>query len=288
MNVAEDFNLSQSALSKIIKKMEDELGAALFDRSGRSVKLTVAGKQLLKDYLDMEPYYNTMKLHMKEMSSTYRIKVVLGMPGGALNLNNILEMFMLEQPQIPIEVICGNDNNRIKTAREATHSTETCVSILHKSFPCSDDSYVELTDDDPLLCFLPHGHPLTQKNNITLMDLLSERIYTNGWGMEILNELSKTEHVVFDNVRETPTDHRESILWNVSAGRGITIFHKSDVLNINLDRVTIRPISDLDKTPIIFYMNDKAKDKQSCTILRNYLLQAVAKELDGASFPFCL
>ena len=48
---AEHLNVSQSALSVQVKKLEDQLGHALFDRQGRGLKLTEAGRIAL-DYAD--------------------------------------------------------------------------------------------------------------------------------------------------------------------------------------------------------------------------------------------
>ena len=48
---AEKLNLSQSALSVQIRKLEDRLGHALFERRGRQLHLTEAGRITL-DYAD--------------------------------------------------------------------------------------------------------------------------------------------------------------------------------------------------------------------------------------------
>lgn len=45
---ARELHLTQSAVSHAIKSLEQELGCRLFDRLGRSVALTAAGRQLLE------------------------------------------------------------------------------------------------------------------------------------------------------------------------------------------------------------------------------------------------
>ena len=50
---AESLYVSQSALSKQISELEQELGVALFDRDRRSVALTSAGQLLLPEAKDI-------------------------------------------------------------------------------------------------------------------------------------------------------------------------------------------------------------------------------------------
>lgn len=287
LNVAEDFNLSQSALSKMIRKMEDELGTMLFDRTGRSVKLTHSGEQLLADYLDMEPYYVTMKIHMKEMSSKYRIRVFMGMPGSVLNIKNILEMFVLKNPQIPIEIV-ESQTNRISQGRHAIRLAEASMTIIHKTFECRKDSYKVLVQNDPLLCLLPPNHPLAQKDSISLEDLLKERILANSWTRDIISEICKDFKVTFLNVREVNQEKRGSVLWNVSEGMGVTLFYFSDVKDISVANIAMRPVDFRDQTPIILYMNDRAKELKNCAILRDYMAQALKKEWSEKKTPLII
>ena len=50
-DAAEELNISQSALSKQIIKLEKELGVALLDRSRRKASLTPAGETFYQDAL---------------------------------------------------------------------------------------------------------------------------------------------------------------------------------------------------------------------------------------------
>ena len=53
MKTAEQLGLTQPAVSKQIKSIEEELGTRLFDRTSRSVALTAIGRQFLPEATDM-------------------------------------------------------------------------------------------------------------------------------------------------------------------------------------------------------------------------------------------
>ncbi|MCD7820107.1 MAG: LysR family transcriptional regulator [Lachnospiraceae bacterium] len=278
MNVAEDFNLSQSALSKIIKKAEDEIGVKLFDRSGRSVHLTDAGKQMLEDYERMEPYYNAMKLHMRQLSSGYRITVVLGMPAKLMHFENHLNRFQEEHPEILLDVVVPN-YERVKYAATAARAEDVDVVIMHKTVQYHGNSYVTLVPADPLYVFMPKNHPLASKETVTLEDICKEIIIVNNWGMEKLWGLSRDYQILFPNAREIDSMRREDLLWNVITGRGITLMHQSDVTNINTARVAMCPIAGIHRMPIIMITRSDSPVKESVETLKKYLQKEIRREL---------
>ena len=65
-DAAEELNISQSALSKQIIKLEKELGVALLDRSRRKASLTPAGETFYQDALALRRQYEIMNRHMKK------------------------------------------------------------------------------------------------------------------------------------------------------------------------------------------------------------------------------
>lgn len=60
-----EMNITQSALSKQIAKLEQELGVFLFDRSRRQITLTNEGQQLLKDTKILLKDYEKMLEHLE-------------------------------------------------------------------------------------------------------------------------------------------------------------------------------------------------------------------------------
>ncbi len=77
---AQRLNVSQSALSTQVKKLEDQLGHALFEREGRRLKLTEAGRVAL-DYADTvfaagDELVMTMQGHLQSARKVLRVGAI--------------------------------------------------------------------------------------------------------------------------------------------------------------------------------------------------------------------
>ena len=57
-------NITQSAFSKSIQKLEEELGIILIDRSHYPVTLTEQGQKLYQDLMSILPNYKAFKDHV--------------------------------------------------------------------------------------------------------------------------------------------------------------------------------------------------------------------------------
>src|SRR5690242_5441450 len=68
-SAAEKLKLSQSALSRQIQMMEDELGLSLFDRAGRKVFLTAAGVDLLERAYEVQKAVSSLTTRASELAS---------------------------------------------------------------------------------------------------------------------------------------------------------------------------------------------------------------------------
>ncbi|MDQ8205621.1 LysR substrate-binding domain-containing protein [Pelagicoccus sp. SDUM812003] len=76
-NAAERLNIAQPALSQQIRQLEDQIGVALFERIGRGVRLTEAGK-LFWDYAD--------RILALSQESIEAVQEIEGLTRGRLNL----------------------------------------------------------------------------------------------------------------------------------------------------------------------------------------------------------
>lgn len=106
---------SQPAISKSIKKLEDELGVQLFYRNLNGVKLTDKGKELL--YFVEKSYSNLVVAErtMVETENLERGKLSIGMPSniGSFFLFDKIISFHKKYPNIEITIITGSTSKLI-------------------------------------------------------------------------------------------------------------------------------------------------------------------------------
>lgn len=105
-NAAQALFVSQPYLSKLLKKLEQDLGTPIFERLPRQMMLTFAGERYL-DYLKkMAAYEKNMQAEIEMITQHTRGRIKLGINpalGSAL-LPKILPPFMRAYPGIEIEL----------------------------------------------------------------------------------------------------------------------------------------------------------------------------------------
>lgn len=98
-------HLTQSAVSMQIKRLEEALGRALFDRSGRGVTLTADGEQLLgyaRRMLALNDEVWTRFTH-----AAFEGEITLGVPGDVVypSLPPVLKRFHAEYPRMKVSLV---------------------------------------------------------------------------------------------------------------------------------------------------------------------------------------
>lgn len=98
-------NLTQSAVSMQIKRLEEALGLALLDRSGRGVALTAAGEQLL-GYARRLLALNDEALG-RLTHQAYEGEIVLGVPADVVYpvIPQVMQRFAAEYPRMKVQLV---------------------------------------------------------------------------------------------------------------------------------------------------------------------------------------
>lgn len=101
-------NLTQSAVSMQLKRLEELLGVELFDRSGRKIALTGAGEQLLsyaRRLVDIND-----EVFARLTNAEFSGEIRLGVPYDIVYpvVPRVLQRFSIDMPRMQVKLITGN------------------------------------------------------------------------------------------------------------------------------------------------------------------------------------
>ena len=166
---AERLFLTQPAVSKRIAALESELGARLFDRIGRTVTTTEAGRTLL-------PRAQTILVELEDS-----VRVIANLSGvvhgtlrfgtshhiGLHRLPPALKQFTLEYPQVRMDIRFMDS----EAACMAVEQGELELGIVTLPPNPGPNLSTELVWQDPLNIMVANNHPLAKKRKVRLNDL---------------------------------------------------------------------------------------------------------------------
>jgi DNA-binding transcriptional LysR family regulator len=128
-DAASKHNVSQSSFSKVIIKLEGELGVRLFDRSHYPVTLTEAGQQMYADLKELIPGYKKLQSHMKAYKKGRDVSCAVIPCVFDFDLNGIFDKFSNLYPDIPLS-LCQASNKRLTLESLQKGDIDFC--IMHK------------------------------------------------------------------------------------------------------------------------------------------------------------
>ena len=158
---------TQPAISQAVRRIEDELGERLFDRSSRDGTLTEAGR-LLQDYAQrLLGLAQEAETAVRELQQVRRGRVIIGANEAAVHsLLPHLEKFALEHPNVVIDV------RRVPSRQIANAVLDRSLDFGVLTFQPADRGVqtLSLGGDDVVLLTSPK-HPLAGKRRVTLEEV---------------------------------------------------------------------------------------------------------------------
>ncbi|HYL12093.1 MAG TPA: LysR substrate-binding domain-containing protein [Terriglobales bacterium] len=162
---AEHEHVAQPSLSQQVRKLEDELGARLFDRLGRKVQLTSFGQTFLLRAEAILREVSNAKREIEEMSTMERGRIVVGaIPTIApYFLPKRLASFGQQFPSVQVSVVEDITPELLERLQEAT------IDMALMALPAPKEHFVcqELLRE-PLYLVVPQGHRLAGSSRVHL------------------------------------------------------------------------------------------------------------------------
>lgn len=272
LDAAESLHISQSSLSKQIRKMEQELNIALFDRSQRKACLTEAGTYIYREALRLNAEYRQvlagLSAYRQTDSRTLRIGTlpILAQYG----LNVFLKDFASSHPDLSLSIeeaeetdlYEGLEQNRydLVLAREILFDPE-----LHAVTPIIEDE---------LVAALPASHALARRQAVSLSQLAGEpfllmKPYTSVY-TSCMNAIKKAGI----QICLLRTARIESILSSVAVGEGVGLLARKNFEVFRHTHVVPVPLDPPVTLPVAAGRKKGARTKAGLTELTAFLRQA--------------
>ena len=223
---AQQTHVSQPSLSQQIRKLEDELGARLFDRLGRSVRLTELGQTFLPRARTVLHDLETARTEVVERKSSTSGNISLGViPTIApYFLPSVLSRFSRKWPQAKLSVI----EEITPLLLEKLRAGNIDIAIVALPLPVHGhefESFPLMTER--LFAVLPNKHELSHRRSVSLSDLEPDPFLLLRDGhcfrettVAACNRARMNPRIVFESGQFS------SILSMVSAGLGVSIVPK--------------------------------------------------------------
>src|SRR3984893_10957732 len=170
---AEDQHVAQPSLSQQIRKLEDELGAKLFDRFPRFARLTDFGKAFLPKAGEILRQVGQARTEIQEMSQAEVGTVIVGaIPTIApYFLGPALARFARRYPAVSISVV----EEITPILLERLHNGH--VDIVALALPAPGQELIsEELFREPLFAALPEDHRLAARKSLGLTAIRAEHV----------------------------------------------------------------------------------------------------------------
>lgn len=175
-------NYAQSSVSAHIQALEDELGTPLFERLGKQIILTDAGRRMaqsteriLADVEEMKKLVpsndipsGTLTIGAHESQCAYR-------------LPQVLNQFRIKYPEVQLifRPIISDESIRVQITQGKLDAA-----FLLSSLSNQHGLIVELLRDEPIMVICHPNHPLTKQSIVLPSDLTGETLLTTEEGCD--------------------------------------------------------------------------------------------------------
>ncbi|MFE6103844.1 LysR family transcriptional regulator [Streptomyces laurentii] len=245
---AERVHISQSGVSAQIRQLEHELGAALFDRSGRTVTLTVAGKAALDHARAALAAAEAVGQAVGEVTGLIRGRLTLGMVVGCTltPLFDALAAFHQAHPGVEIALREDGSDRLVEGVRAGTLD----LALIGTAGAPPEDLESLTIVSEHLVAAVPAGHPLAARSGVTLRDLTPYPLacMPSGTGLRTLFDQACAAQGLRPAIA-LEAGAADALADLAARGLAVTVLSESMAAHYG-DRLTVRRLDDVD-TPAL-------------------------------------
>lgn len=236
---ADKCNVSQPTLSVAVKKLEDELGVALFERSSGDVRVTPIGAQVVaqaeRTLAEAVRVAEIAAAGKDPLTGPLRLGVIYTI--GPWLLPALVPRVKERAPQMPLYIAEGYTENLLERLKSAE------LDVLVLALPIEEPGLVvQPVYDEDFRTLVPVAHPWAGLKSLRPDQLLDEPLLMLGAGNcfrdQVLDLCTRASRGESPQVLEGSS--LETIRHMVSSGVGVTVMPASSVDGIAADDALLR------------------------------------------------
>lgn len=179
-------NIVQSALSTSIRTLEEELGAQLFVRTTRRVRLTEAGRVLLVHARTVLDAAREAREAVAKVAGLQRATLRLGASPSLpafVDLAALLATYHERYPGFDVQLSQGNAVQLLERVKQGALD----AAVVPLAEPPAGIAAISIAQD-PLVLVCASGHRLANRNSVSLVDLADHSFvdFEQGWATRSL------------------------------------------------------------------------------------------------------
>lgn len=214
---------TQSAVSKAVKQLEEEVGVPLLDRLGHRSTMTAAGEAVYRRALRLLAERDDLLAEIAEIRGLQRGVLRLGLPpiGAATVFAPIFAAYRRRYPGIEIRLV-EHGSDRLEEVLRAGE-VELAASLL----PVSEEFDSQPVRTEPLVALLPLGHALASAGRVSLAALREEPfiLFESGFALNRII-LAECRRLGFEPIIALRSSQIDFIMELAAAGLGVAFLPK--------------------------------------------------------------
>lgn len=251
---AERCHVSQPTLSVAVKKLEEELGVPLFERSKSSIQITETGQRIIEQaqqVLDQVSVIRDLAQDGKnQLSSPLKVGAIYTI--GPYLFPHLLPELRRAAPDMPLYI----EENYTASLRQKLRQSELDAILI--ALPFEEPEVVTLPlYDEPFVILLPGDHPLAARESLTAEEIAGEQLLLLGPGHCFRDQVLESCPSLVEAVTErasksdkgpslvTEGSSLETIRHMVASGLGVTVLPMSAATAMPYDEgiLAVRPFA---------------------------------------------
>jgi LysR family transcriptional regulator, transcription activator of glutamate synthase operon len=224
---AAELHVAQPALSQQIRRLEQELGLELLERTSRSVRVTEAGEAVLRRARRALAEVDAIAADLDALRGLRTGRVLVGaiQSLGPFDLPGLLAAFRAEHPGI--DLLLREETTQEMLALLAADELDLAIAAIDPE-PPSEFATQPLYEEDLVLAVRP-GHPLAKRARLALSDLPDEPfiLFREGSGLRATTERALATAGLQPRARLESTE-LSRVRALVARGLGVAIVPRSE------------------------------------------------------------